>query len=846
MGTGVSMRRVVISLHGIRTRGRWQKEIAPILSETGFTPWPLDYGYFPAIALLSGGAVSRRVEWFLAEYTRIVENDGDDFPSVIAHSLGTLIVAKAMEKYDYLRFDRVIFCGSIVRRDFNWREVIRRGQLKRLRNEHGSLDIWARVARHLVPDAGDSGIYGFVSPPPEIENHEFRFHRHSDYFRRLHYEEHWIPFLSAGVTSESTLERSRRLLVQTQMEALGRRALLGHLYDDRESMAFLFPDVYVDPPILARKIPGRQHHHLDRWLEQHLSAGRNLLLIGEPGVGKTTACHYVYRKAADGFLSGRSTVVPLFVDSRWLDPTALGSVHALVRVIEEDIQDQSRKTRSSEVDPGAVFLCIDGIDEFRPFPTPAEIAEIAGAGALNGWNVVTCRRDYFEKYLSAESFNGGFYEILELKEWDPEVEVDRFILNYFAKTKEDRLRGEKDFRQFLTNHPNVAQLVKTPLTLTMLLFIWKYDQGGGIGGVASSADLYECFLGNYLAREVRRGTTALAEGTLAQLVEAASWHLWKEQARERRSVESVCRAICAGNGPDPTQLGLDQGFLSLLRLATLRVDGRLTRYVVSFVHDSVQEFLVSRVITGAFLRGIPDVKEVLRQEYNYEINVFVRENFWRLSSEEKRKVEEILIEIYLRCLGEDAADDQTIVVRNSASYYLGRLESPQARNFLEETYAKIAAGEIREHPMVIGTLVSSLILLDNFEIEHEYLLSLRDNSANDIRTRKFHLVYYGDSHEKGPVSYLSDVPRGGDDWPRTRRALLRRMRSAGEREVKLRGLDVVTFRRLCETRRYFRSTDEEMAAVNQALNGIESLPNEKRDFLREEVLRLKTILGISH
>ena len=39
----------VISLHGIRTRGPWQKDIAPLLAENGFVPHPLDFGYFMAL-----------------------------------------------------------------------------------------------------------------------------------------------------------------------------------------------------------------------------------------------------------------------------------------------------------------------------------------------------------------------------------------------------------------------------------------------------------------------------------------------------------------------------------------------------------------------------------------------------------------------------------------------------------------------------------------------------------------------------------------------------------------------------------------------------------------------------
>src|SRR5688572_29881867 len=55
---------IVASVHGIRTRGKWQKELVPVLSQAGFTPVPLDYGNFWALELLIPQFRRRKVEWF--------------------------------------------------------------------------------------------------------------------------------------------------------------------------------------------------------------------------------------------------------------------------------------------------------------------------------------------------------------------------------------------------------------------------------------------------------------------------------------------------------------------------------------------------------------------------------------------------------------------------------------------------------------------------------------------------------------------------------------------------------------------------------------------------------------
>ncbi len=63
--------RVVISLHGIRTRGKWQKELAPLLNQSGFTAVLSDYGYFNALELLLPWSREKRVSGF---WTNISES----------------------------------------------------------------------------------------------------------------------------------------------------------------------------------------------------------------------------------------------------------------------------------------------------------------------------------------------------------------------------------------------------------------------------------------------------------------------------------------------------------------------------------------------------------------------------------------------------------------------------------------------------------------------------------------------------------------------------------------------------------------------------------------------------
>ena len=59
-------------------------------------------------------------------------------PSVIAHSFATYLLGNALLHYPYLRFNRVLLCGSILPPSFPWDAIIDRGQVQAVRNEYGA------------------------------------------------------------------------------------------------------------------------------------------------------------------------------------------------------------------------------------------------------------------------------------------------------------------------------------------------------------------------------------------------------------------------------------------------------------------------------------------------------------------------------------------------------------------------------------------------------------------------------------------------------------------------------------------------------------------------------------
>lgn len=185
----------VFLLHGIKTRGKWQKDFSPLLGARNLIPVPLDFGHFRARHLLWPWARKRKQKWLLDEYQRQCVRLGCKCPSIVAHSFGCYLVASLLKKYSDVRFDRIIFCGSIVHPSYPWVEVVAHGQVKSILNQYGGADFWAWIVQWVVANAGPSGYSGFAIADAAVLQQNHPEFEHSDYFYDLNYHQNWMPFL---------------------------------------------------------------------------------------------------------------------------------------------------------------------------------------------------------------------------------------------------------------------------------------------------------------------------------------------------------------------------------------------------------------------------------------------------------------------------------------------------------------------------------------------------------------------------------------------------------------------------------------------------------------------------
>jgi len=225
----------VILIHGIRTHAEYQTKLASELEQiSNIKAVSLGYEFLDVIRFLTVGR-NGAINKITAEIRDLKTMEpAPEKISVIAHSFGTYIVSKILERHTDIDFHRIIFCGSIVPTTFRWDHYKSRFE-KPVLNDCGMFDIWPVFAKFATWGYGPSGRFGFGSGRVRDRFHRFK---HSDFFteRNSHFfSDYWKPFLEHGDIVEGELKRegtplwtSLLTLVKAPVLALA-LALLGWL-----------------------------------------------------------------------------------------------------------------------------------------------------------------------------------------------------------------------------------------------------------------------------------------------------------------------------------------------------------------------------------------------------------------------------------------------------------------------------------------------------------------------------------------------------------------------------------------------------------------------------------------
>jgi pimeloyl-ACP methyl ester carboxylesterase len=180
----VTVTDVIFVVHGIRDVGYWTQKIAQrvmtmakvIAPDRRYAMVTPSYGYFAMLPFLVLAQRLDKVRWLMEEYTKALVRYPNANFSYVGHSNGTYLLARALRDYPSTHFNHVVFAGSVVRTNYDWRTLMRgpSPRIVAVCNCVASRDwvvaLFPKAFELLrIQDLGSAGHDGFSTLPDELQ-----------------------------------------------------------------------------------------------------------------------------------------------------------------------------------------------------------------------------------------------------------------------------------------------------------------------------------------------------------------------------------------------------------------------------------------------------------------------------------------------------------------------------------------------------------------------------------------------------------------------------------------------------------------------------------------------------
>lgn len=526
-----------------------------------------------------------------------------------------------------------------------------------------------------------------------------------------------------------------------------------------------------------------------------LTRGQRVLILGEAGQGKTILLKQIFTRMVDRFLDEpqHKTPIPLYIPLREF-PSLTGNPFELAWSYFHEEFPLPFEEFTSLVRNNRIAFLLDGFDEIRGELTQRSINERASSRLFMFSAVLTCRKNFYEFYLSLSTLQEQYPQKIELQPLELTNPVRQYIAAFCHKRERiasGTATTPEKIVDIIQANQELRDLAQRPLLLVMMLDIFTDTQETD-EEEWGKAKLYRKYTEKWLKNEASKPDSVLRWNEKAALMQELAWSIY------------LAKTSLPSRYGSYQNVTFTQSDLSLLleRFATqyrhipfiqLMDDICFRSFLIAndgdtyyFIHKSFQEYYVAKYIFESLRnreRSLNAVAEVFREFLPVEIGGFLKNMLQArdFSRYDRDLVIDILTQIYQQ---NSLNDTPSVTIRQNASAYLAFLGTPKAIQFLEQMYEKESNKWVQR-----GMMVGLALFCGRSDILDRYIdMILNDPEAASINIG-YHLVYYGDQPlEEGYYD------RGGEKCDGTVRSIFRRLRSEHYRIGWV--LDLLTLRTL--------------------------------------------------
>ena len=583
---------------------------------------------------------------------------------------------------------------------------------------------------------------------------------------------------------------------------------------------------FIDPPYTVKSGDPSDNAPLSQMCDLS-NESKTILLLGEPGIGKSTILIKSYLNHAKKCIDTIDKLVPLpfYISLRGIGPEVQFDPHNL-------LEDHFKQLLNRELFPlfdlnqmQFVFY-IDGFDEIKEHLSESDINKIVRSPIFSKSFIVNSRDAFYHEKLSKTEFRNKIQFVIELNQWK-KTNVKQYLKQFFKINKKRNLA-----QQIITEFKNteMEEVLQNPLLLTMFAYIILESGMEMPSDIRNKLILFEKFIDTWIHRELDCVTLPGAEENVERIKsgwQLAAWEIYQRRFNGEFLDKNQLNNILILKNPALEEITKISRFFDFLdiRPYTLEVRGMF--------HEQFLEYLLAKEIVRCCKDKQYPFPDFLQLEIRHEINTLVN-NSWKSESAQNIKlVLDNLWELYSKYLSQD--ENSTIAARNHIMYYLGRLPGQEANDKLLSAYND--ENEI----FVKISILFALMKKSNFEKEAELLNNLNFNQKWDETNRGYHLVYYGDwKLENQTPPYLDD---GRRPWGGVYENLLRHLLD-NKKYVPLKRIDIFTIRRLIEVRKNATPLKEEdVQNIRKTIDAMENKPKGFKKLVKIEFEQLEIVFN---